>query len=147
MKHTSFPKRFWTNVRDLIRRHCGSEPVDKYAVAVLPTGLSVTLDTCRGPRGRLEAWSVEWSEISSVLAFKTDNFAYDTIWIAVFPTFVSEEGVARILIPDDADGWEDALRSLPEHLAGCEPFEEWFGPVAFPPFVTNRRVIYERKAA
>ena len=146
MEHRSLPKRFWANYREAVRRNFRKEHLDRYVVAAESAGLSVTLDSCRGFRGRVETWSIPWPEIASIVAFKTDNLTYDTIWVTIF-TSNADQAPADAAFPDEALGWLPVLEALPQHLPGCEPFESWFTEVAFPAFAENGRLIFQRAAA
>ncbi|HEV7734311.1 MAG TPA: hypothetical protein VGR62_19215 [Candidatus Binatia bacterium] len=83
-----------------------------------------------------------WPEVERVVAFKTDDFAVDTIWVSLQTMGDSEQ----LLFPDDARGWTLVVESLPIHLPGCMPFDAWFSIVAFPAFVENATLIFDRSA-
>jgi hypothetical protein len=147
MEHHSQPKRIWVNYREAVRRNFRRVDLDRFAVRAEPTGLHILLDSCRGLRGRTETWSIPWTEIQALVAFKSDNLTYDTIWVTVHTCDVKDEVRATASFPDTAEGWLPTLEALPRHLPGCEPFGAWFTSVAFPAFAENGRLIFDRAAA
>jgi hypothetical protein len=147
MEHTSKPKRFWSNYREAVRRNFRNEPLDRYSVQADPSGLRVSLNSCRGLRGRTDSWHIPWPEIRAIAARKSDNLTYDTIWISIHTEATTAEERAAAVFPDTAEGWRPVLEALPRHLPSCEPFESWFAQVAFPAFAENGRLIFERAAA
>ena len=146
MEHHLQPKGFWVSRREAIRKNFRRLDVDRFAVRAELTGLQISLDSCRGLRGRTETWTVPWAERQALIAFKTDNLTYDTIGVAVLTSNVEGEVGAAATFPDSAEGWLKTLEALPRHLTGCAPFGEWFSAVAFPAFLENGGVIFERAA-
>jgi len=147
MEHSSEAKRFWSNYREAVRRNFRKEPLDRYSVQADSIGLRIALDSCRGLRGRSETWRIPWPEIRAIVAFKSDNLTYDTIWVSIHTKDRFGEERAAAAFPDTAEGWRPVLEALPRHLPACEPFESWFAHVAFPAFAENGRLIFERAAA
>jgi len=47
-------------------------------------------------------------------------------------------------VNEEMDGWKSLVDKLPEYLPGCQTLEDWFPPVVFPAFKTNRTIIYLR---
>lgn len=147
MEHHSQPKGFWVSRREAVRRNFRRLDLDRFTVRAEPTGLYISLDSCRELRGRTETWTIPWAEIQALIAFKTDNLTYDTIWVAVLTSNVEGEVGAAASFPDSSEGWLPTLEALPNHLPGCAPLGEWFSAVAFPAFAENGGVIFERTAA
>jgi len=102
--------------------------------------VSVTPEGCVAERrhgGSAERWSVRWADVSSATAFKTDDLTFDTIWISL-----ESNAGEPVLFPDDAEGFSEAARSLPDHLAGCLAYDEWFSEVAHPAFERRETSLY-----
>ena len=93
-------------------------------------------------RGSKETSRVAWREIVRVTAYKMDDFAWDTIWLA----FESSDA-NLISIPEDALGWKEFIGSLPTYLVGFPTADQWLGKVSPPPFATNETVLYAKVAA
>lgn len=84
-------------------------------------------------------FSVPWSDIARVRAFKRDRLTHDRICIAV-----EKVDGSIVEVDEDMHGWEKFTETLPTQLSGASPFHDWFDRVAFPPFETNLTDIYSR---
>ena len=87
----------------------------------------------------LEETFVPWSRIVSVHAFKEDLYVVDRISLM----FRIDDG-KTVVLAEDVDGWKDLVDALPDYLAGCLPFHEWFFAVAFRAFASNVTELYRR---
>ena len=129
---------FWANRWEAAKRAWRKLPSQEWSAEMLPQGVKIHLDSWFEYRqGWRETVEVDWSEISKVIAYKTDEFSVDTIWLG----FESADGDSAAL-PEDAPQWKQLVSDLPVHLKGCQAFERWYPQVAQPPFETNYTVLY-----
>jgi hypothetical protein len=84
-----------------------------------------------------EIKTITWDDISLIIAYKVDQFAYDCIVIEIHwrETFIS--------INDQTPGHMKFMESASNKLANFK--HDWFPVVAFPAFETNLTTIYERQ--
>ncbi len=130
------------SIRERIRRRRENLQLELWSVDTSDVGLTVSRDSVLEFRGRVESWFLEWSEISSLISSKTDNFTYGTIWISVF----RNDGF-MLSFPDDADGFPAACRSFPRFLRGARDYDDWIRSVARTPFDPDTVEIYRAAAA
>ncbi len=129
---------FWANRREAANRYSSTKTWEKWSAEILPHGLKVELDSARSWRsGWRQTVEFEWSEISKVVAYKTDEFSSDTVWLE----FESEQGDS-VALPEDAPEWNQVANDLPQHLPGCPDLSSWRPRVLNPAFETNRTVLY-----
>jgi hypothetical protein len=141
MKHEKLNNRsFLKNRWKAFVRNIKNRPFEEWTVETTQSQIKISVDSYFGICGTKETWAITWNEIISATAFKSDNFTTDTIWIS----FETKNG-ENISVPEDAEGWQDAVDKLPSYLSGTKPVETWFNQVALPPFEENRQLIYERK--
>jgi hypothetical protein len=86
--------------------------------------------------------SMKWSEVVKVTAFKRDLFAVDLICV-----FLSKADSSGIETDEDMGGWDEFVKGLPNNLAGCKAWEQWFTEVAFPAFDPKMTEIFNRCSA
>jgi hypothetical protein len=86
-------------------------------------------------------YSLAWSEIVRVVAFKRDLGVVDCICLA----FDTADGMTTEL-NEEMEGWEPLTEALATYLEGSIAPREWFCRVAFPAFAANETVIFERKS-
>jgi hypothetical protein len=93
---------------------------------------------------RLDGFSqserIRWDEVARVFAYKKDCFAIDQIRMELF-----NERESSVLITEEMSGWDGLVQALPAKLPGCQRFEDWFPKVAFPAFVENKTLLYDRR--
>lgn len=80
-----------------------------------------------------------WEALERVTAFKRDLFAYDLICLEL----VTANAV--IEFDEEDPRWKELVRTMPDHLAGCCKWGQWFTSVAFPAFETNKQTLFERR--
>ena len=102
-----------------------------------PFGIFRLWSALTGGDGAATIQKARWSEIKSVHVFKTDAVTFDVICMG----FLLKSGES-FEISEHTGNWENFVEKLPEHLAGCREFHEWFMEVAFPAFETNLTQIY-----
>lgn len=84
-----------------------------------------------------EVKTINWDAITSIRAYKIDQFAYDCIVIEIHlaETFIT--------INDQTAGHMKFMATASGKLKNFK--DDWFTIVAFPAFETNRTTIYERQ--
>ena len=85
----------------------------------------------------LASTHVLWSQVQRIVAWKEDNFTWDTLWLE----FQLEDG-SEVCVPEEAIGWRDLLRLLPEHISGMPKQEDWWLGVVQPAFAPNVTQLY-----
>ena len=83
-------------------------------------------------------WSVQWSDIDEIIAFKIDTITFDRLCIALR---LQQDG-AYVTTDEETPGWKELNQQL--LLTFGVSFDKWFGVVAFPPFAENRTVLWSR---
>jgi hypothetical protein len=81
--------------------------------------------------------AVAWADVTYILAFKRDLWAYDRICLEIG----TSEGWA-IEIDEEMEGWQRVIERLPEYLPGCAACPDWSGDVALPPFARNEKILF-----
>jgi len=83
---------------------------------------------------------LSWDQVTAVYAFKRDCFSVDQIRL-----IVSNESLrVWIEMTEDEIGYEEMISQLPRHLMGFPSADDWWRPVALPPFKTNWTPLYRR---
>ena len=80
---------------------------------------------------------LQWSDVREVAAFKRDCWVHDLLMVQ----FQCADG-ATLKVHEEMYGFESAMRSLPNFLVGCRPYDDWWHPVVVPAFATNWTVIW-----
>jgi hypothetical protein len=81
-----------------------------------------------------------WDQVESVIAFKTDLYSYDEIWIAI----LGDAREVLACVPESSGSFSGFIRDLPKWLNGCRQPAEWWDGVAHPAFERNETLIYQR---
>lgn len=92
---------------------------------------------CRLVRGDVRA-SFRWGEVVAIHAWKEDLFAVDLICMG----FEVLEQEHWIRLHEEMDGYQSLVEGLVRRYPDLE--EGWWSKVAFPAFVPNQRVIWQR---
>ncbi|MEL6712512.1 MAG: hypothetical protein AAFP86_01980 [Planctomycetota bacterium] len=74
---------------------------------------------------------IEWSDVRSVHAYKTDLLTFDQVCVVV----ACDE--AELAFSENDDGYAAALDAMHAALPGFPPFDSWCTEVALPPFDLN----------
>src|SRR5262249_156198 len=82
--------------------------------------------------------SLEWDDVSAVLAYKRDLYTVDLICLG----FVTRNGT--IEVHEEMQGWSQLLDQFPSRLPGAPPCSDWWGRVAKPPFAPSVTKLFER---
>jgi hypothetical protein len=86
--------------------------------------------------------SVDWREVTRVLAFKRDLLTTDLICLRI------EAGPERSLeVNEEVPGWDALLRALQEFLPGVMDPKKIYALLSTPAFAANETVIFDRHAA
>lgn len=127
--------------RTLARMESGAFVAPPYEsdFAVSFDGVGVSIARVRPAHETL--YSMGWSDIVRVVAFKRDLLAVDCICLHL----VTEDG-ATLEVNEEMAGWEELTAALPTHLPGAIKWSEWFSQVAYPAFATNETIVFERAA-
>jgi hypothetical protein len=99
------------------------------------TGLRVA--SCN-EKESIVGFSIQWSEVDSVVAFKRDIFVYDLICI------ILRTSDGALELNEEMKGWESMIDSLPAYLPGARKSSDWWDQVAHPAFVANLTTIYSK---
>ena len=83
---------------------------------------------------------VPWSDVVEVSAFKVDRFSFDSIRARL-----KRSDGTFLEVAEEMNGFEEVMCSLPAHLSGCRPYDEWWHRVAIPAFETNLTVIWDSR--
>lgn len=95
----------------------------------------------RGDAGEISRF--RWDRISSIHAYKQDLLTTDCIWFEFVEDTETGERVHEL--HEEVWGFKPLLEELPRRFPGMN--EGWFGKVAFPAFLPNPTVVWERPAA
>ena len=93
----------------------------------------------RGPSHDNGDFVIAWKDTIRIEVFKRDLFAMDLICLDIV---LRDDRTLEV--NEEMDGWKSLVDKLPEYLPGCQTLEDWFPPVVFPAFKTNRTIIYLR---
>lgn len=83
------------------------------------------------------SFKTKWDQIEQVIAYKTDNYAYDTIYLSII-LLSSEEWH----LSEDTPGWHIFTKELELNLSGINPL--WNFEVISPAFETNPTLVYKK---
>jgi hypothetical protein len=97
------------------------------------TGLAVSTSEPTQPLA-----SLEWNNVSAVLAYKRDLYAVDLICLG----FVTPQGT--IEVHEGMQGWSPLLEQLPSWLPGVPLASNWWERVAKPPFEACVTKLFDR---
>jgi hypothetical protein len=81
--------------------------------------------------GSVSTFRAKWTEITRVITFKRDCFAYDLLCIEI-----EVDGLA-FEFDEEMEGWEGMINSFPEYMPGFPRRDEWWDGVVQPSFATN----------
>lgn len=70
--------------------------------------------------GKQPAWSIPWSSIQRINAFRYPGYIGDAMMIAI-----EAEPLDPRVLSEGLPGWKQLLSVLPEHLPGALKPEEW----------------------
>jgi hypothetical protein len=115
--------RFWSRVPE--------PPKPQKPLVVVADGEFSVLDEDR------IRFSLPWSDIREVVAFKHDNFSYDEIIVG----FKTENDCGYFEVSEEFTGYASLLDELPRRLPGIKT--EWFVEVAIPAFATNLTILWQ----
>ena len=79
----------------------------------------------------------DWNAITGIVAYKTDNFAYDTIHLVV-----KKQDGAELNINEDTPGWYIFKETMPDHLQGMDVL--WELKVMKEAFALSPILVYEK---
>ena len=83
-------------------------------------------------------WSVKWSDIDEIVAFKIDTITFDRVCLALR---LQHDG-GYVATDEDTPGWNELNQQLLRTFGIS--FDRWFSVVAFPPFAENRTILWSR---
>jgi hypothetical protein len=89
--------------------------------------------------GSTNSAAMKWTEISRIVAFKEDLFAYDLLCIAL------TDPNGTIIVDEEMEGFDEMIRALPLRVPGVPAVEDWWLGVIQPAFATNFTVIFHRE--
>ena len=98
----------------LIRRRAGSE----FTIHLNSSGVQA-LD------GSATCWSMQWSEIRRVTAFRSAGFLGESLVLAL------ESRDDTRLVTEEHPGWHELIAAIPEYLSGAMRYERWALDVAW----------------
>lgn len=84
-----------------------------------------------------EIFSAAWVDVECIIAYKTDNFTYDTIRF-----IIKKVDGTELNLSEDAQGWFVFTQKLEENLSGVDA--AWFSKVMLPPFEENATWVYKK---
>jgi hypothetical protein len=84
---------------------------------------------------------IAWDQITEVFAYKRDCLTTDQIRL-VFGSQISGKWLE---VTEDEPGFNELITNLPNHLPGCQAYEDWFMSVAVPAFETKWTQIFRRE--
>jgi hypothetical protein len=87
-----------------------------------------------------EIWRFRWDEVTRIVAYKRDLWTVDLICLDFF--------VASRQLTYQADEEMHGFRDMSDRMRLLFPSvgESWWPEVAFPAFVTNEKVLYDKPA-
>jgi hypothetical protein len=80
---------------------------------------------------------VLWADVSRIVAWKEDNYTWDTLWL----TFYGQDN-AECSVSEEAVGWNRLLELLPDKIAGAPTQRDWWSAVVHPAFAPNVTQIF-----
>lgn len=81
-------------------------------------------------------FKTSWNEIDGIVAYKTDNFAYDTIHLII------RRGTEELNFNEETDGWFVFKERMGSSLKGIN--SKWELEVMFPPFEESATWVYKK---
>ena len=81
-------------------------------------------------------FKTSWHEIDGIVAYKTDNFAYDTIHLII------RSGAEELNFNEETDGWFVFKERMGANLKGIN--SKWELEVMFPPFEESATWVYKK---
>ncbi|NBW38288.1 MAG: hypothetical protein EBR30_25355 [Cytophagia bacterium] len=88
-------------------------------------------------RGKHKTIAIEWNTVEQVIAYKTDNYTYDTIHL-----LLSTANGDELSIHEEIAGWFIFKTKLNENLTGVDKL--WELKVMSPPFATSVTLVYKK---
>jgi hypothetical protein len=88
-------------------------------------------------RGKM-LWRIQWADVVRICTYKDDVFVYDTICAG----FLVNGQDRYVCCDEHYEGWKELHDEL--HRRYSVKLEDWWPGVAFPAFVENFTVIWER---
>ena len=83
---------------------------------------------------------IGWDEVTRVIAFNRDLYAYDCVSLS----FERMDG-SGVIVGELDYGWRRLLDQLTTFLPGCQPGSAWWNSVAYPPFSRKTIEIFLRE--
>ncbi|MGV8040133.1 MAG: hypothetical protein AB2L07_08660 [Thermoanaerobaculaceae bacterium] len=109
-------------------------------IVLRPGGLEVQHYQLHGTDIRRElCWSVRWTDIHRIVAYKVDCLAFDCICLQIDLPHTSYR------LPEDMEGFDALRESLPQHFDGLAT--DWWERVVLPPFETCLTTVWEPSKA
>jgi hypothetical protein len=102
-----------------------------------PDGFTVQFTNFRFRAAEVRTTRIKWSEITRIVAWKEDNFTWDSLWL----TFYLQDG-AEYSVSEEAIGWTNLLDLLPVMVQGFPKQEDWWLGVVQPAFAPNATQLY-----
>jgi hypothetical protein len=96
-------------------------------------GFDVSIVESEQPRSPLK-----WHNVTAVLAYKRDIYAFDLICLG----FGTANG--SIEVNEEMLGWSQLLEELALRLPGTPPASDWWKRVAQPPFAPSVTALFKR---
>ena len=108
-----------------------NNPFSHFRIVTREAGFSIFDDDT-------ESFSISWSDIEEIVAFKEDFWAYDEMCLGIR----SNRSENYVKITESFIGYKNFLETLEDHFA--EIRKNWFIEVAFPAFAFNRTTLWKR---
>jgi hypothetical protein len=89
----------------------------------------------------VELTPIAWTKILKATAFKRDLFTVDCICL-----LLETSDKKHLELNEDMKGWLEFTDTMPKHLQGCKPLQDWIFEVAHPAFAPNPTEIFCKKA-
>lgn len=88
-----------------------------------------------------EVYRFRWADVSKVETYKRDLFTVDMICL----DFTVDTDQMVYMTHDEMDGFSELSSRLTQYFPSIA--HDWWSEVAFPPFATKHRILYERTTA
>ena len=85
---------------------------------------------------KIVEFNTSWNEIDGIVAYKTDNFTYDTIHLII------RRGKEELNFNEETDGWFVFKERMESNLKGIN--SKWELEVTFPPFEESATWVYKK---
>lgn len=125
-------KRIWFKdhlIPEIVKKEIDAERADVGAFEYTDKGFRY--------RGKHKTIVIEWSTVEQVIAYKTDNYTYDTIHL-----LVSTGNGDEFNMHEEMAGWFIFKTKLNESLTGADKF--WELKAMTPPFARSVTLVYEK---